>query len=55
MRQSHRLERLLEPSLPALRDMHRFEAKARMAQRIRAMRARWRFFLGAQTLALVRT
>jgi hypothetical protein len=56
MRQPDRLERLLQPSLPALRDMDGFEAEARMPQRIGAMRRCGGFFLlGAQALAFVRT
>jgi hypothetical protein len=56
VRQPDRLERLLEPPLPALRDMDGFEAEARMAQRISAMRRRGRLFLfRAQAWALVRT
>jgi hypothetical protein len=60
MRQPDRLQRLLEPPLPALRDMDGFEAEARMAERIGAMRSGgffllWAQVLGAQALALVRT
>jgi hypothetical protein len=60
MRQPDWLERLLEPPLPALRDMDGFEAEARMAERISAMRRRGGFFLfraqgWAQAGALVRT
>jgi hypothetical protein len=53
MRQPDGLKRLLQPPLPALRDMDGFEAEARMAQRIGPMRGRGRLFLlGAQVWAL---
>jgi hypothetical protein len=47
------LERLLQPPLPALRDMDGFETEARMAERVGALRrCGGLFLLGAQDSAL---